>query len=137
MTLVAAVLDPQARTVQVARAGHTTLFHYENARRENHHWAPQGIGLALDRGEVFEKTLMEEKRKLGSGDVLFFYSDGLIEAENPDGDEFGEERLEDLFLKAIEASAADIGKTIIAGIQTFAQDQPQKDDMTLVVVKVG
>ena len=96
---------------------------------------PPGIGLGLDRGELFSKTLKEEKVKLESGDTLMLFSDGLSEAENPKGEELGEEALEKLLQENGNMDAASTGEAILKRIQEFAGNRHQKDDMTLVIIK--
>jgi len=65
-----------------------------------------------------------------------FFSDGLSEAMNEAGDEFGATRIESLISNHRSQSAAEISKEIFAGLKTFTGLAPAHDDMTLVVVKV-
>jgi sigma-B regulation protein RsbU (phosphoserine phosphatase) len=72
---------------------------------------------------------------LQPGDVLVIYTDGVVEAENVAGQEFGEERM----LAAIRAvpggSAQQIVQQLMAHIELFVGTAPQHDDITCMIVK--
>jgi sigma-B regulation protein RsbU (phosphoserine phosphatase) len=72
---------------------------------------------------------------LQAGDTLFGYTDGISEAMNPTGEEWGEERM----LKVAEAckgmSAEETIRRVLDAADAFSQGAPQHDDMTLVVVQ--
>ena len=70
-----------------------------------------------------------------SGDVLVLYSDGLTEATNPAGEEYGESRLRDLLATAGPGSPFDIRDAILASASAFAGAVPLRDDLTLVVAR--
>jgi sigma-B regulation protein RsbU (phosphoserine phosphatase) len=74
--------------------------------------------------------------ELRSGDVLVAYTDGLSEARNPEGEEFGEERLMRIVVDNADLPADEMREQIIASIRNWQRDAPQHDDMTMVIVKV-
>jgi hypothetical protein len=69
------------------------------------------------------------------GAVLVLYSDGLIEATDPAGEEYGERRLRELLAKAGAGSPDDIRDTILGSAGAFLGAAPLRDDLTLVVAK--
>jgi phosphoserine phosphatase RsbU/P len=71
-----------------------------------------------------------------SGDVLVAYTDGLSEARNPEGEEFGEERLKQLVVDNAELRADELRDQIISSIRSWQRGEPQYDDMTMVIVKM-
>jgi sigma-B regulation protein RsbU (phosphoserine phosphatase) len=73
---------------------------------------------------------------LHDGDVLVAYTDGLVEALNPQQEEFGEERLSDIVRSSHSLSAAEICNRIATRLQAFVAESPQWDDITLVIMKV-
>ncbi len=84
----------------------------------------------------FKDAPYEDARvQLLPGDVVVIYSDGVTEALNTDGEEFGEERLLALLEAHREATAADILATLVESVQAFAAGAPQHDDVTALVVK--
>jgi len=81
-------------------------------------------------------TYEQETVQTARGDVLVAYTDGVTEALNPRGEEFGEERLRRLAARTAHLSAAEITAKIIESVEGWCQDTPQHDDITLVIMKV-
>ena len=71
------------------------------------------------------------------GDMLVAFTDGVSEALNPAGDEFGEARLEALLVEAVGQSADDISTRLTAAIRDWIGDAEQHDDLTFVVVALN
>jgi sigma-B regulation protein RsbU (phosphoserine phosphatase) len=72
-----------------------------------------------------------------AGSAVIFTSDGIVEAQNREGELFGFERLERTILEIVQAGAATpIVNHIIHTVQTFIDEQEQGDDMTVVVIVV-
>ena len=69
------------------------------------------------------------------GNVLVLYSDGITEAENLAGDEFGNDRLEALLSEYAAASPAELRDRIAGAVDEFVGQAPQKDDETLVIAR--
>jgi phosphoserine phosphatase RsbU/P len=69
------------------------------------------------------------------GDALLLYTDGMIEATDGKGKEFGIERLKKLFLTLWDRPAAEITRALIERLSEFTQGRPPEDDRTVVVVK--
>ena len=72
---------------------------------------------------------------LGTGDTLVVYSDGYTEAENPTGEEFGQDRLAEVCLKHQNLEPADLADAVDRALETFAAGRPFADDRTIVVVR--
>lgn len=86
---------------------------------------------------LFEDCSYEEDTvQLQSGDLLITYTDGLTEALNRHGEEFGEERLCRLLISMKSSSAAEIRAKLIEHIQQWCKDTAQHDDLTFVLLKV-
>src|SRR5258707_15839634 len=77
----------------------------------------------------------EGRTKLYPGDVLVIYSDGVSEATNPSGEEFGPTRLYETVARNLDASAGGIRDRIESALTKFCQGTPAADDITLVIVK--
>ena len=78
----------------------------------------------------------EASINLEAGDRLVLYTDGVTEAEDSEGEMFGDWRLEKLLLENNRAPAAELESTIAETVLTHAQGKLQ-DDLTLVVVAIG
>jgi sigma-B regulation protein RsbU (phosphoserine phosphatase) len=86
-----------------------------------------------------ESKYSERKVRLSSGDVLVFYSDGLTEARNADGELFGVERLHETVHEYLEknsgkTSAQDLLNWIYEAVSDFSSGIPLADDLTIVVL---
>jgi sigma-B regulation protein RsbU (phosphoserine phosphatase) len=73
---------------------------------------------------------------LESDDILILFSDGVPEAQNPAGDEFGEDRLKQIVLQNRHLSVTDASAEVLGALKAWIQDAAQYDDMTLVLMRV-
>ncbi len=78
---------------------------------------------------------MTQKRPFPAGAAVVLYSDGITEAENEAGEEFGNERLEDLLHDRINDSPAALRDLIAAAVDSFTGTAPQKDEQPLVIAR--
>jgi sigma-B regulation protein RsbU (phosphoserine phosphatase) len=76
------------------------------------------------------------ERKLNSGDILVFYTDGLTEAMNTQLQLYGLPRLSEILLQNKHLSAEEIKGSIFRDLQSFLQSNAPQDDITLVLLKV-
>jgi sigma-B regulation protein RsbU (phosphoserine phosphatase) len=74
--------------------------------------------------------------QLAPGDLLVAYTDGVTEAFDAAGEEFGEERLRAVVESAAGRPAAEVAQVIVEAVRAFSIDTPQHDDITLVVARV-
>jgi sigma-B regulation protein RsbU (phosphoserine phosphatase) len=73
--------------------------------------------------------------ELKPGDTMLLYSDGVTEAHNVDGQEFGEERMVEVLKQHYQAEAKVVLEKLIDEVKTFAHGAEQYDDVTALVVK--
>jgi phosphoserine phosphatase RsbU/P len=73
---------------------------------------------------------------LTAGDRLLFYTDGITEARNPEGDEYGEDRLAEVALAVREGSAETIKDAVLTNVNAFTNEKFE-DDATLIVVGIA
>jgi serine phosphatase RsbU (regulator of sigma subunit) len=85
---------------------------------------------------LFEKATYEEETvQLQPGDVLLIFSDGISEALNAAGEEFGDERILRCLKTHAQAGVNEVLECLVQTVRTFASDAVQSDDMTAVVVR--
>jgi sigma-B regulation protein RsbU (phosphoserine phosphatase) len=87
-------------------------------------------------GILDEPGFSEETCTLESGDVVAMYTDGITEAQNGYGEEFGVARLQEILKNSGQLPAEEIARRLVTAVQTFASGEPQFDDMTTVLVRV-
>ncbi len=81
---------------------------------------------------VYEEATVE----LCPGDVLLAFTDGVPEAHNPENEEFGEERLQQLLRQTAHFPADEISARISAEMKNWIHDAEQYDDLTFIVMKM-
>jgi sigma-B regulation protein RsbU (phosphoserine phosphatase) len=131
VTLFYAVLTPEKKLLHYINAGHNPPFVVKEDSGDVILLRASGIAMG-----VIDDVLLEEKViELGSNDIVVFYTDGITEAINRKSEQFGEKRL----IETINRYAALPPKDLISRVKdevfAFAQDQPQFDDFTLVILK--
>ena len=132
VSLIYAIVDVKTGELTLSRAGHCPLLlvsgdHVQYIR-------PNGMGLGLNDGPLFEEAIEEHTLQLLPGDVCVFYTDGLTEARRGE-EEFGYERLLDAARHARAKGAEGIKDEILGTVKTFIEHQANDDDQTLVVLK--
>lgn len=135
VTSIGADFDTQARRLVLARAGHLPLFHYCAPAQAVVKVTPRGLGLGLDEEFIFAAELEEKTIPYAAGDVFLFVTDGVTEADDGHGGEFGEEPLIDILLRHHHRPAAQIRDQLITALRGFSNNTEQRDDQTIVVVK--
>lgn len=130
VTLFYAELDPKSGSLSFVNAGHNPpIIVHESGTVE--HLAAGGLPLGIIPNAEYK----EGRTQLQPGDVLVIYSDGVSEAVDPGGEEFGPDRLYQVVAQHLNASASGIRDRIEAALSKFAQGTPANDDITLVIVK--
>jgi sigma-B regulation protein RsbU (phosphoserine phosphatase) len=76
-----------------------------------------------------------QHRPFPAGAAVVLYSDGITEAENIEGEEFDNPRLETILREHLEASSEFLRDRIAAEVDEFTAGTPQKDDQTLVIAR--
>ena len=128
VTLVYGVLSPTGRFAY-SNAGHNSplMLSRNGLRRLN----VGGPILGVFSGTVFE----EETVCLTEGDTVIMYSDGVTEARDPHGREFGEDSLLSSVTAYALSSAPDILRGILRRVQDFCQNAAQTDDISVTVTR--
>ena len=73
--------------------------------------------------------------KLKPGSACLLFTDGVIEARNREGDEFGEEKLQQAFIDSKDLHPSEIKKTLIKDINAFVDGYKAHDDLSFVIIK--
>jgi sigma-B regulation protein RsbU (phosphoserine phosphatase) len=127
------IYDPATRTLTYSCAGH-------NPPRLKR--CQDGSLLSLNRAGGLPLGLMPEERyeetvqQLQVGDQIIFYTDGITEAHNPQGQMFGTQRL-DLALENCSLEARALLESLIQSVEEFAVGRPADDDRTLIVARIS
>ena len=130
VTLFLAELDAESGNMNFINAGHNPpLIAHADGRVEQ--LASGGFPLGIMPMAQYDVG----RTRLENGEALVIYSDGVSEANNTKGEEYGVERLEEVVRKNLHASAAGLRDKVESSLSTFTQTAPAGDDITLVIVK--
>ncbi len=128
VTCLYGVLDPASGSFRFANAGHN--LPYVRSDGEVGEFRATGMPLGLLPDMDYE----EAEGTVGSGDSLLLYSDGFVEAHDPDGDMYGFPRLKQAF--AVDASGSDLVDQLLDDLHAFTgPDWEQEDDLTMVTLR--
>jgi serine phosphatase RsbU (regulator of sigma subunit) len=135
MTCFATILDPEHKKLSYVSCGHTTPYVCRHGERGVGITALVGRGNPLGTGLLKPPKISE--RTLDAGDLIVWYTDGLIDAQSPQGEAFGDRRLQHMLKRLDRASLAAVAvhDVIHAGIAAHRGGRPRNDDETLVVAQ--
>lgn len=131
LTVFYGKLDPSNGEMVYANAGHPPPLIVTGNKHHVKELNRTGLPLGLFDDAVWESQVV----CLKPGDVLTLYTDGISEAQNPDGLLFGEGRFKKLLDRTSKNSAHSIMDTILKDIQDFQEEMEQSDDIALMVIK--
>ncbi len=134
-TAIGARFELKGRRLVIARAGHLPLYRYNNKTKRVEAILPRGLGLGLDDKGHFNSELEEQTIDYSAGDTFLFITDGITEAFNPSGQQYGESTLMRVFSENISRDSFSIRNTILDSVATFTSNGTQYDDQTIVVIK--
>jgi serine phosphatase RsbU (regulator of sigma subunit) len=134
MTCFASIVDPRTRTITYANAGHNFPYLYRagDGKGEFGSLMIRGNRLGDDPTSRYESKVTE----LVPGDVLIWYTDGIVECESEQGEEYGEKRFRASVRRAAALDAADMRDAIVTEAATFFGAMPRKDDITMIVGRI-
>lgn len=131
-TLCYALIDPRQKEMYYASAGHLFPF---RVTVEGDVEALESVSYPL--GVRSDISVRVRGAKLSSGDRLFLYSDGVVEAR-PEGSEelFGFERLEESLRRHSSKDVASLRDGVLADVEAFTGSSPREDDLTILVLQI-
>jgi phosphoserine phosphatase RsbU/P len=130
ITLFYGVYAPASGALTYVNAGQNPpLLRRRDGRYER--LGATGVALGMFEGSTYEAV----DTRLEPGELLVLYSDGITEAEDPQGTPFEETGLEEVLERELAATPADIGTRVLAAVEAHAKDSRFSDDLTLLVLK--
>jgi sigma-B regulation protein RsbU (phosphoserine phosphatase) len=130
VTLFFGVVNPQTGELIYCNAGHNPPL---LVRSDGELLRLEGGGPVV--GILPNLTFQEQRCRMEPGDALLLYSDGVTEASNPGGEEFGEERLAEILRERRQEPAEAIVNAVNEAVENFTAGQPPADDITVVVAR--
>lgn len=135
ISMAYAILDKESPTVTLCRAGHDAPLFYSAREKTVSRINPPGMALGIDSGGVFNRVTADFSLTLERDDCLILYTDGVTEALDREGTEFGMENVIRSILASASQGAAGIVTKLTDDLRNFAGTHPQQDDITLIVIR--
>ncbi|MGD0831778.1 MAG: SpoIIE family protein phosphatase [Terracidiphilus sp.] len=130
VTMLFAVWNGDSRTLQVANSGAVQPVFYHGCAAST--VRAEGFPLGLFPSVAYEELSV----KTEAGDVVVFVSDGILDAENAEGEMYGQERLSGVLCSLRDATAQELADAILGDVSRFQGEQERFDDETIIVLKV-
>lgn len=134
VTLFCGLLDSREGVLEFASAAHMPLLLYHSKERVIRMITTKAKPLGLFPDGVFRGGLEENRIKLMPGDLFMQYTDGLNEMRNPEGEEFGLERVMQTAADEAAGGARHILNVVRKRLETFRSGAAQSDDLTLLAI---
>jgi sigma-B regulation protein RsbU (phosphoserine phosphatase) len=129
-------IDTSSRRILYSRAGHCPTLYYDAAKGESEYMEVRGMGLGILRNAKFKDYICEKVLEYRKGDVMLLYTDGIVEARNQQGKEFGYDRLKQALDEFHDLGVQEIKVQLIQKIYDFVGTSTlPDDDYSMVVVK--
>jgi sigma-B regulation protein RsbU (phosphoserine phosphatase) len=135
ISMAYAVLDSESSAVTLCRAGHDAPLLFRAKDKSISKINPPGMALGIDSGVVFYRVTGDFTLTLEPEDVLILYTDGVTEALDTSGDEFGLKNLIDAVQASASEGAASIITRLTDDLRAFIGPHPQHDDITLIAIR--
>jgi serine phosphatase RsbU (regulator of sigma subunit) len=134
MTCFASIVDTRQRTITYANAGHNFPYLYRIVEGKGEFGSLMIRGNRL--GDDVESKYEAKTTELVPGDVIVWYTDGIVECENEMGEEYGEKRFRASVRKAAALDAGEMRDAIVGDASTYFGEAQRKDDITMIVGRI-
>ena len=132
ITFAVVFLEPARSCLQVLSAGHGPIMWYQYATDKIDNLEAHGIPLGMIGGIKYDRAT---NVSLAAGDMLVLVTDGFYEWENPEGEQFGLQRLEAVIRNSHDYAAEEVIARLRAAVIDFCRGTPQQDDLTAVILR--
>ncbi|MBK9032339.1 MAG: SpoIIE family protein phosphatase [Myxococcales bacterium] len=134
MTCFASTIDVKKRTITYSNAGHNFPYLYRMGENGGEFGSLMIRGNRL--GDLKESKYEVKTTDLAPGDILVWYTDGIVECESSTGEEYGEKRFRASVRRAGALDPGEIRDAVVTDAANFFGDTVRKDDITLVIGKI-
>jgi sigma-B regulation protein RsbU (phosphoserine phosphatase) len=129
------VLDHVRGGVTLARAGHDAPLLYKHKSQTVASLKTPGMVVGIDSGDVFDRLTTDVPVPLERNDCILLYTDGITEALDSEGNEFGLERTIASVQSSAKEGAQAMVTRLIDDLRNFVGSTPQNDDITMIAIR--
>ncbi|NIW44076.1 MAG: SpoIIE family protein phosphatase [Gammaproteobacteria bacterium] len=132
VTAFYAVLNPKTGELVFSNGGHCPMYKIrDDDLLDVRRFKPNGIPLGITKGMRWK----QDRLNLRPGEMIFLYTDGIIEAENEAGEPFGEENLVQSLPKYNASTAFKTSERVLRNLNKFVGENTNFDDIALIAIK--
>jgi sigma-B regulation protein RsbU (phosphoserine phosphatase) len=129
------IIDSVEKKIRYSRAGHCPVLYLRSGSKKSAYLKDKGAALGMVRSKDYCNYVEANEFSYAPGDTMVLYTDGITEAKDSKGEEFGNERLADALNEVAGAGAKEIEDNIIKRLYEFSGTKNINDDYTSMTVK--
>ncbi|WP_254152615.1 GAF domain-containing SpoIIE family protein phosphatase [Chryseosolibacter indicus] len=129
------IVNTLTKKIQYSRAGHCPVLYYHAADNSTEYFKDKGIALGMVRNKSYGSFIQAYEFEYKPNDIMVLYTDGITEAKNDKGEEFGYERLAEILSEVKSLSPKEIQEHLINKLYEFSGTKNINDDYTTMIVK--
>ncbi len=133
VTVFYAVLDPASGILEYVNGGHNLPCLVKSSGEVE--WLSSDTGIVL--GVLDDFPYRQHAIQLEEGDAVFFYTDGVTEAMDEAGNQFGDDALLEVLRKAADSGPDEMTRAVVDAVHEHAGGAPQSDDLTCLALRYG
>ena len=129
------IINTQTKTIRYARAGHCPVLYYCFHSKSSEYFKDKGVALGMVRNKSYRSFIQSNTFQYREGDIMVLYTDGITEAKDDKGEEFGYERLAKVVQEVSDLPPHQIQNHLINKLYEFSGTTNIDDDYTTMIVK--
>ncbi len=128
-------IDTRIKKIRYARAGHCPVLYFNANTKQAQYLKDRGTALGMIKSKDYCNYIDTNLISYAPGDIMVLYTDGITEAKDQKGEEFGEARLRDTLLQVTEKDPREIADHLIAQLYEYSGTHMINDDYTTMIIK--
>lgn len=129
------IINTKTKKIRYARAGHCPVLYYCSSKQTLEYFKDKGVALGMVRNKSYTNFIKAYEFEYTQGDLMVLYTDGITEAKDNKGEEFGYERLLETVKEVHTLPARSIQDHLISKLYEFTGTDNIDDDYTTMIVK--
>lgn len=129
------LINTDDNKVRYARAGHCPVLYYTASNNKIAYRKDKGVALGMVRNNSYSNFIESNEFAYAPGDIMILYTDGVTEAKNAKGEEFGYDRLSEIVMEANTLQPKQIQEHMIKRLYEFSGTDNINDDYTTMIIK--
>jgi phosphoserine phosphatase RsbU/P len=128
-------IDTRTKKIRYARAGHCPVLFYRANTQKAEYLKDRGTALGMIKTKDYCNYIDTNVISYASGDIMVLYTDGITEAKDQKGEEYGDDRLRDTLLQVTAKEPKEISEYLISQLYEYSGTHMINDDYTTMIVK--